>query len=1490
MLVLFWIFYAIPVILLNIPYVQQKMSSIASKELSEYLNVPVKVGNIDIEWFNNIILKDLYLEDQNKNVLLEANHVAAGFEALPLLKGKFVFTTVRLFGFSVNLAKNTPQSELNIQFLINAFSRKDSIKKETNIDLRFNSILISRGNFSYNVYSEQESPGKFNVNHIDIKNLSAKIALKAFNKDSLNANIKKMSFEEQSGFQMNKLSMNIMANKDSAQIKNFEIRLPKTSLKIQTAKIDLAKVDSIHKLTDDASIQLKIAPSMVCLKDFSAFVPAFKNFADDIELSADASGYINSIDLKQVRLAYSNKMEFLGKMELKGITRPEETYIFGEVNKMYITTDGISGIINNFSEKPVVLPKEIVRLGTINFTGEISGFFDNLVAFGALTSSIGTLKTDLIFGSNKEKNIAIYLKGNMESQGLAINKLFDEGNPLGRIKFKISLDTRRPVNGSFSGKINANIDEFDYRSYKYEHIALSGSFMKNGFNGKVEIDDPNARLFAQGEVLHQGKNSLFNFTARMSQVHLDNLNLTKKYESPELSAVINADFTGNNIDNLEGSIIVDSLSFQTTPRDFFLKQLKIEASGHSQERSLSVASDILNGEVKGAYSFTTIVPSLMNTFKSYLPALVNSRQIKKSSDPNNFSLLFTIENTEDLSETFKLPFTITSQARLVGHYNNLYDKFRIEAFLPKFNSGKSTFESGYLVADNPGNMANLQIKATNYNTKGLRNYIDLKLNAQDDRINTFVTWANNKERIFKADLSASTLFRTVQEDKKPPVLRTEIKLNPSLAIFNDSIWNIKPSDMVIEAGKITIHDFYAGHAGQYVKINGAVSQQASDTIYVALNDLELSYIFDILNIPVLRFGGKATGTFNINDLYGSRIMNTDLGIQDFSFNDVPLGRLNLYSEWDDEQKGILMLGTIYKNDSTWTDVNGYIFPVAPKSGLSLRFDANDLNIAFLHPFMEKVVSNLQGHGYGNVHLHGPFNELSVEGDVMVRNAGMGIDYLNTYYTFSDSIHLTKNAIQLKNATLYDKDGNRAKVNGTVNHTHFKNISFNANIQASNLLVYNATEKQNPQIFGTVYGSGTTSIRGNEKLINFDINLRSNPRSNLTLNFMDGSSAAEYDFIKFVDKNNPAPELVDSSLNAVKAIPLADTDGAELRMNFQLDMTPDTNIEMIIDPVSGDKIKANGSGSMQIQYGTKSDLRMYGGYTISSGTYNFSLQQVIHKTFKIREGSTISFRGDPFDANLNIDGIYNLTANLTDLDESFTQEVSRSNVPVNCVLNLNGMLRNPDISFDLELPNSSQELEQQVRSVVNAQDMMTRQIIYLLVLGKFYTPEYMTANTSDFAAVASSTISSQLSSALNSITDKVQIGTNIRTNNSSFDDTEVELLLSSQLLNNRLLFNGNFGYRNNTLQANNAFIGEFDLEYKLNKSGEIRLKAYNHYNDMNKLLIKQAPTTQGIGILFKKEFNRPGEIFKRKKKPISIIQSPEIIEEKTDTLHNISWKQ
>lgn len=1469
-----WVLYILPSLLVNIPFVQDKIAQSVTTELTKKLKVPVKIEQVDIEWFNRLVVEGLYLEDQEGKVLFKANHVSAGFDILPLLEGRLVFNTIRLFGPTVHLSKKSSSEPLNLQFVIDAFARKDTTPRpKPNIDLRFNTILIRQGNFRFDIEDMPETPGKFNAKHVDVRDLSAKISLKVLRNDSINAQIKKLSLKESSGFSLNKLSLSIVGNPDSAHVQNFAISLPQTNLRISEARVDFTQVDSLYSnFLDSAALALKIAPSHICLKDISPFVPALKNFTDSIELSAKANGYVNHINLENLTLKYSTKMLLVGNMDLKGISHPSEAFINGQVSKMYITTSGWENLVNNFSKDKVRLPAPLVQLGTINFTGEISGFFDHLIAYGKLSTSIGSVQTDLVFGKNKKENIAAFLKGRVRTNELDLGKLLGKNDLLGKAKCAIQIDAKRPVGGHFAGNIQADISRFDFKEYTYQDIRLAGNFRKNAFDGTVQINDPNGSLQANGMFEHLGKHSVFNFVADIDHFRPDKLNLSDKYEEPDISLSLKADFTGNTIDNLEGSIQVDSLDFRTKPSRFFLNRLMVKASGHTSDRNLQISSDLLNGEIKGAYSFATIVPSFMNTFKGYIPTLIKATQKKRQLEANNFSLLLTIENTDDLSSTLKLPFTIKQPARITGAYNNDYNKFRFEAYLPQFCVGQSNFEGGYLHCSNPDDQIDLIVKATQFNMKGMRNYINVHSDAKDNCIQTLVQWANNKPQTFRADLSASTCFiEEPGEEDKPATLRTEINLHETPLVINDTIWKIMPSKITLQEGKVAIENFRITRNSEYLTMDGTISKDISDTLNLQLNNIELGYIFDILNVENVRFAGKATGKFNLCDLQGSRMLNTDLKVKQFSFNNVALGQLDLFSAWDDGQKGILMRGDIYKNDSTKTKVDGYIYPVRSperEPGLSLHFDANDIDISFLHPFMEKIAKDVRGHGFGNIHLYGAFKALNVEGEAFIKDGGLGIDFLNTYYTFSDSVHLDKNSIKIRNLTIYDKFNNSGKVDLTVNHTHFKNFDYHVNVQANDMLMFDAPEKHNPVIYGTVYGSGTAAINGNSQLINFDINMQSQPNTHVYLDFMKNSTAAEYDFITFVDKKKVEKEITQNeAIRDSIANEILDTEneGVEMRMNFLLDITPDANIELIMDPNAGDKIKGAGSGSLQIQYGNKSDLRMYGNFTIQEGSYNFSLQQLIRKEFTIRDGSMISFNGDPFNANMDINAIYNLTANLSDLDQSLALESPRTSVPVNCVLLLNGMLRQPSISFDLELPGSNEELEQQMKSLIDTDDMMTRQIIYLLVLNKFYTPEYYASGTTsnEFTAVASSTLSAQLSSLLNSITDKVQIGTNIRAGQDwGIQDTEVEMLLSSQLLNNRLLLNGNFGYKNNATQKQ-VFIGEFDLEYKLTRNGDIRLKAYNHANDMYQYL-KQSLTTQGVGIIFKKDFTKFSDLFQRRR--------------------------
>jgi hypothetical protein len=1318
---------------------------------------------------------------------------------------------------------------------------------------------------NYHIASLPAIQQKFDANHIQIRNLDAKMSVRIFDKDSLNAQVSKLSFEEHSGFNLNKLSMNITGNQDSLSVGNLSINLPNTSLQIANATLQY-KTDSLYPALTQAPVKFQIEPSRIRLQDFAAFVPVFKKFTDDIMLSVDASGSINDLSLDKLRLKHQNDaLELTGKVNLKGITRKSETYLYGQVSEFHLTTKGLTDYINHFREQPEDLPAPLARLGNLHFNGEISGFIDHLVAYGNLDSDIGSLKTDMLIGRNKEENIASYLKGQIESSDLIIHNLFNEGNPYGMVRFNAEINTSLLVNGSFSGNIQANINQFDYNGYQYENILLAGNFRQNEFNGTIEVDDPNGKLYAEGLLQSNGKNSIFNFSANLTDFRPDKLHITDKYENPNLSLSMTTDFTGNNVDNFEGHISIDNLAFLTQPDSFYLDTLKINATGHSSDRKLTVTSDILNAEVSGRYSFSTLWSSILKTGQSYLPSFSKALQENQKINENAFVLTATIENTELLSKTLKLPFTVLERGTITGQYDNTVNILRFNALFPKFLIGNTLIESGSITSGNLNDKIQMELKATHLNGKGIHNYLTINSDIADDRIKTLFSWENDLTPVSKAQLSTSTLFVTETEENGVKKLRTEVTINPTQVIIKDSIWNLEPASVTVMNGNTTIDNFYLSKANQYLRINGTASaKNPGESIQLDLKNIELEYVFDIVNIPALQFGGMATGTFQLSDLYGNREINTEnLEIQDFSFNQVVQGRLNLFSEWDSKEEGILLLGAIHKNDSIWTDINGYIYPIGEKSGVSIYFDAREINIALLHPYLDAFTNTVEGYTTGNVHLFGPFSDLTLEGKAFVRDGLIGVDALNVYFSFSDTVFLQPDAIYGKNITIYDKSGNKGAINFDVRHKYLENFSLQADIQAENMLLYEIPERVNPQIYGTVYGTGNAQIKVNGQLVTIDANMRSDSKTALGFNFMNGSTAGNYDFITF---KNPAPaDTSDRNYSSPASLLQTNHSGTELRINCLVDVTPDANFELVMDPSTGDKIRGRGNGNLQVQYGSKSNLMMYGGYTIQSGNYDFNLQQVIHKDFQIREGSRIDFRGDPMDANLDLNATYFLTANIEDLDQALIKETLLTSVPVNCILKLNGRLQNPTISFDIDFPNSTDELERQVKSFIDTEDMMMRQIIYLLVLNKFYKPDYAKNDyrSNDFSAVASSALSSQLSGILNSLTDKVQIGTNIRSRLDGVTDTEVEMLLSSQLLDNKLIFNGNFGYKNNFIQ-NNAFIGEFDLEYKLTTSGEIRLKAYNHANDMYRYNMKSL-TRQGVGIMFHKDFTTLSDILRRRKK-------------------------
>ncbi len=1475
-LTIFLISVTVSYLLLNVPSVQREITRIGEAELARLLGARLTIGSSHVYPFNRIQLSDVCLYDQQGDSLLYAQKLIAGVALQELFRKRLVFTNVQLYDFKVSLRRDSPSAPLNLQFIVDRFKKEGN--SSIDIHSQINTILARRGEVLYNIDSApRQQPGVFDPHHIAVRNFLATVSLKSLSRDSINVNIRKISFDEQSGFSLLKFGAKLIGNRESVVLSNFRITLPHTDISMKKTSTDFLSYDNLNEFFQKSTVDVHLEESHLMPADFGAFIPRLKNVRQTLNLETHLQGTPDNLS-GNLRIDCGNELHLSAEAVARNLSRPAETFFSGKVNELNVSSTLLPLLLQEIIPERPGLAQRFMPLGAWQFSGQVDKTGAGLNADGRLLCELGEIDGNVNMNiSTGQSNDVFTLNGELTTTNFGIGKFFAVEPLLGDVALDIKLNLNQHTRGGdLWGRIEGEIDHVDFKGYTYRNIILSGNYNNTNYDGIVSIDDPNGKLHLIGTIDLFDTHPLVRVFAEGQDIRLGALNLAPQYAESKTSFNITSNFYGNHIDNIEGEIVIDTLSFENEGKVFSTGQFTITAEHNDSIKRLHVASDVINGGLEGDYSFKHLKNQLVGLLSQYLPDLATeSSPINgEKTDKNNFRYGFTVENSIELSSTLNLPITLQEQVQISGFFDGDKRRIGLNVYAPDLQFNSKHLFNNEINIENNDSIVNLSLRTQTYNKKGQYTGFSFDTEAKNNHILSRINWSNNSDTTFCGEIS--TLAHLAGRDS---TVDCHINVLPTRIIIGDSIWQVNPATIDIVDGKGRIEGIEVHHKEQYLHIDGEVSKDPSDNLNLSLNDIRLDYIFDALNLKNVVFGGQATGDIIIADLLNGtpRLSTKEFAVKDFSYNHATFGDLSLFSRWDNENRGIFLNGTVSQPNYPDTQVNGYIFPT--RDSLNLHFDAQHISLAFLNPFTEKILKNVDGHATGKINFYGRFKALNVEGSALVDRFGFGIDYLNTRFYISDSIRLTPDAIIIDNMTLAGEDDHLGKVNGIMRHKHFKNIEYTLSASdINNMLVYNTTEKQNAVYYGKVYGSGSVSIEGNTQYTGIDINMITNDRSKFTFVLSDNAEAEEYQFITFVDRSRDFHKSIQKEERPPLSAVLPETSSHLLSLNLQIDVNPQMSMNLLMDPATGDMIHATGSGNIRLEYNTFSDMKLYGTYTVEKGNYNFSLQDLITKDFIIKTGSSISFSGAPQNANLNIEAYYALTANLEDLDESFATEpdLNRTTIPVRALLFLTGNLQQPDFRFDLEFPTVTQDIDRRIRSIISTDDMVNRQIIYLLALSKFYTPDYMNVGqtrNNELVSVASSALSSQLNNLLGQINENVNIGTNLRSDKGDFSDVEVEVALSSQLLNNRLIINGNIGYRDNAVN-NNTFIGDFDLEYLLNKSGNIRLKAYNHYNDKN-YYIKSALTTQGVGIMYRKEFNKWSEWFSwlRRRKNKTEQQTP-----------------
>ena len=1442
--------YALIIVLLHIPAVQEMVGAEVAAALGKKLGTEVRIGRVNLGLPLRLVIDDVTLLDQQNKPMLQAARLSASAELTPLLSGRISISSAQLFGVKATLYKKTADAKPNYQFVLDSLASKDTTKQKTPLDLHIHSLVIRNSSVSYNQYDVAPTHGRINPAHLKMDDISAHLILNRLTPDSLNLNCKRLSLREGSGLDLLSLAFRLVAGKYGASLTDFHLSLPHSNLHIDHLLASYERQGSGIALPS-LQYEGKIERSKITLSDIASCLPLFKNFNTPIQLSTSFSGTSTTLRVERFGL---NSTDHSLDIALGGSISKLSSGIrwAAQVARLSLSAKTIELISENLKGEKISLPDVVTRLGNVRFRGELGGLGKDIAAKGTIDTDAGNAHIGV--GLHGQR-----FSARLETTGIQIGKLF--ANPhLGLLATHINVDGRLRPHSTPDLSVKGTVDRLEWNNHSYHAIALNGTYAQGTATGHVSMDDPNARIDIKGLFTHGKGKPRVDLTALVDRFVPSALGLTNKWNGTNFSGLLRANLSGTTLADMGGNVTLEHFNMQSSQTDYTLERLNLNAGYKGKQHYIHMDSDFGKMELNGQYDYNTIVKSITNLVASKLPTLPGLPATTRTPG-NTFNIDLTLNRTDWLRALLGVDLDLHEPMHLNATMDDARHQLSLDASLPSLTYGGTRYENVALNVTTPGDTLQAITQLTKIGTNGTRTKLGMKAHAADNHLTSTLVFDDFKPHGMSGHMNLDARFY-----KNSDGLSTaDVRILPSEIMVGDTAWAVHPSAITYHAGALHVDNFAIEHEKQYLRISGNATHHDTDSLVVDLKDVNVEYILNLVNFHSVDFSGLASGQASVKGVMDNPSAMAHLTINDFRFENGHMGTLLANVDWNLEDNQINIHALADDGPKHKTYIHGYVSP--KRSDIDLGIEARGTRMEFLNSFCSSFLQDVDAQATGHLRIFGPLKTINMEGQV-VADGTLGISSLGTTYTMhQDTVTFTPDNILFQSDTIYDTTGNRGIVTGRVIHHNLSNFGYDLHVAAHNLLAYDFKTYGDQTFFGTVWATGTCDIKGKSGEVNIDVDVTPERGSFLEYNAVSPDAVSRQEFITWHDRT-PRP-LEDTISAPVQESNLA----SDMHINFLVNTTPDVTLRVLMDPQSGDMIALNGSGVIRATYYNKGAFQMFGNYRVDHGTYRLTIQNLIRKDFQFQSGSTITFGGNPYDAALNLKAQYPVqSVSLSDLNvgRSFTSNTIR----VNCLMNITGTAGAPRVDFGMELPSLSGDAEQMVRSLMNTEEEMNQQVLYLLAVGRFYnsgaeskTQEgaaQRSQTTLAMQSLLSGTISQQINSVIGTLVggkSNWNVGANISTGDEGWNNAEYEGILSGRMLNNRLLFNGQFGYRDNA-NATTSFIGDFDLKYLLKPNGSIAVNLYNQTND--RYFTRNSLNTQGIGLLLKKDFSSLSDLFGIKK--------------------------
>ena len=1467
-------------LLLNLPSVQNFAVRHAARWASARLGTTVAIDRVHLRLFNNVAVDGFYVEDYAGDTLMYCKKVRVPVTRLDIFSGRFALGRVAVNRVDLFLSQDSTGT-MNIKRVLEHLKSNRKKEKKGGFRMAAASLALDSVHFKMRKWERKEREG-VNFTDLDVRDFALHASGISVADDSVALSIEHLAFREKGGFELERLTAGDFAISGRGMYFNrLGVRASGSDLRMNYLYFVYPTWKAYKDFLSDVRLEADMAGSTVSYETIGCFAPKLRSWRSvyrNVSLAVSGpiralEGVIRNLELEDTRLA--------ADFGIYNVPDVERMRLRIGVSHLSTTAEDAALVVHDVTRgRSLGKAGEMLgRLGRIEFEGNFDGLFRRFRADGRFTTGLGGVAVDLEAGDGERGTMG--LKGTVGLDGFDVGRLV--GVPdLGRVTMdaKASGGVGR---GDFYADAQTHIASVAFNGYTYRNIDVNGLFGDRTFMGYIGSRDPNLRLAWNGECDFRGAEPVYDFDLDLDHADLYALNINRRDTVSVLSCRVRAHGSGTKLDDIDGQINVRDLLYVNPVDSVRTGEIRFVGTNTEESKLLGMYSSFADVEMRGRLSYGNIIGYFRNTLAGYLPSLAErgtaapaptaeqemSRlvaegyEMKPASDASNYYLLrANVKQANNVAGIFVPGLQVAEGTQLSFLFNPVADRFSLSLTSEYIERG------GFFVSN------------LNVNTRNVADSISLYMRA-DDLFTGSVYMPNLsvvggvKENKITVQTKSSDperenymligLTAALGRNAVSGIPQVSLRFLPSTIAHGSQEWRIGARGIVYDSTRIVVDGFRISSGEQELAVSGVASRSRADTLRLVMRDFDLAPLAQLASRAGYSVEGRSNGYVDMTSALREGLLQARVNFDSVRVNGIPMPETVFDSRWDFHTERAAFLLT-KQGEGRDTLVRGYYSPARKAYMADVRMQG--IELALLEPVLQGIMKNTRGVADAELRLAGSGPHPSLSGVVRVPRMETTVDFTNVPYTLADAeIEVKDNVFTLKPTRVYDTKGHSAAIGMSIGSQYFKNFWYDVRIRPENLMAINTTEQDNELFYGTVYASGAVDVKGDKLGTKIDIVATTEPSSAFYMPLSDKESIAEADFI-FVE--NPE-EPVDTTTVAMRKRMMFErrmkrrsAARGDMEINMVVNVRPNTDFQLVVDPRSGDMIKARGDGALTLHVNPRNnEFSMYGDYQLTDGSYRFSLVNLIERTFEIEPGSSIQWTGDPIDAQLNITALYKLKASLAPLLMSNDENMKRR-VPVDCMIHLGDRLSQPAITFDVTVPNTDPETQSLVNSALNTQEMKATQIIWLLAFNSFYADNTSTSQNLNIGSVGSSAtgfefLSNQLSNWIS--TDKYNIGLRYRPKSEVTSD-ELEFGFSTDIIGNRLLLEveGNYDFGNNATMTNrtaNNLTGDFYLTWLIDQAGNLKAKAFTRTID--RFDENQGLQESGLGIYYKEDFNTVGDI-------------------------------